>query len=270
MNMCAEAENTLTEFLIAVTDGQVRSIINPGLPDAVDPAYERAMLEPSNPVYDPAYLGDLSDHELERWAARSRAFIREFISKRGLASKKEFAEMEKEFGDGIITDYIPFIPDAGDEPAEYTPGFDDEAEPETCHKCGHAGQFQICPQCGTPRRPWASGATVPPPPKVGPAVDPKTAPKPAKKQTESKKPRSAQEITDARYDKIPAERKRKALDEQDEIKLARKFAEHWNEGDGQRFRSKTADARDFWFWHDRPENNHAAGWIGNAHAQAIP
>lgn len=56
--------------------------------------------------------------------------------------------------------------------------------------------------------------------------------------------------------------------EQDEIRLGAAFVKKWN-GDGQRFRSKTADLRDPMFWFEKRHNDYDAGWIGGAHAQAI-
>ncbi len=58
-------------------------------------------------------------------------------------------------------------------------------------------------------------------------------------------------------------------DEQDEIKLARLFVHRWNHDTEPRFRSKTPDVRDVWFWHDQPANGHDAGWTGGHHAQAL-
>ena len=58
-------------------------------------------------------------------------------------------------------------------------------------------------------------------------------------------------------------------DEQDEIKLAKLFVHRWNHDTEPRFRSKTPDVRDVWFWHDKPANGHDAGWTGGHHAQVL-
>ena len=57
--------------------------------------------------------------------------------------------------------------------------------------------------------------------------------------------------------------------EQDEIKLAKLFVHRWNRENEPRFRSKTPDVRDVWFWHDKPANGHDARWTGGHHAQAL-